>query len=428
MSRHDRTPRLLCVYQHAPTPGAPGIYRHRLYLAELVRRGWRVDLISTPVNYMTGTVPSRYARKPYLREQLDGIDTHWVWASPGIHASKLRRVSNYVSFATTALLRGLTLGRPDVVFVSSPPLPVGLLGPILARRFRVPWLLEVRDIWPESAASVGWMKDTSRAYRMLERVAHFLARDAAAAVVPTPGLTDLVHAHGARRVEVVPGAVVDQARTGDARALTRRELGINDDCCLFVYVGAVGVANGLDIVLDAAAHLPRDVSAELVIIGDGSARRGLEERLVQEGQHNVRILDPVPKDRVGDYLAASDVCLHVLRPDPVFATALPSKVLDYFSAHRPFITTVPGLPQKLAEESGGSFVATTGELTSELRRWAELSAAERAAAGSRSFEYGAANFGLAQSVDRLERLLRATIDGGSKSEGAASSSTREERL
>jgi colanic acid biosynthesis glycosyl transferase WcaI len=410
MRRNEGSPRLLCLYQHAPTPGAPGIYRHRLFLAELVRRGWHVDLISTPLNYMTGTVPSRYARKPYVRERLDGIETHWVWASGGIHASKLRRASNYVTFSALALARGATLTRPDVILVSSPPLTVGFLGPLLSARFKAPWLLEVRDIWPESAASVGWMTPTSRAYRALERGAHYLARDATAVVVPTPGLTDLVRAHGARHVEVVSGAVVDAAQPKETRDAVRKALGIGDDTCLFLYLGAVGVANGLDVILDAALQLRDDVPAELLIIGDGSARQRLAERLARERIGKVRILDPVPKDRVGDYLAASDVGLHILRPDPVFATALPSKVLEYFSARRPFITTVPGLPQKLAEESGGSFVATSGELAAEVRRWTELALSEREELGRRSFEYGFANFGFTRSVDRLERLLRSTME------------------
>jgi hypothetical protein len=91
--------RLLCIYQHAPTPGAPGIYRHRLYLAELVRRGWHVDLISTPINYMRGTVPEAYAGRPYVREVIDGVVHHWVWAWSGVHRSRGHRALNYATFA-----------------------------------------------------------------------------------------------------------------------------------------------------------------------------------------------------------------------------------------------------------------------------------------------------------------------------------------
>ena len=404
--------RLLCVYQHAPTPGAPGIYRHRLYFAELVRRGWHVDLVSTPVNYMTGLVPSRYRGRPYVHERLDGIDMHWVWASGKIHDSKLRRASNYASFASTALARAATLPRPDVVLVSSPPLPVAALGPLLARRHRVPWLLEVRDIWPESAASVGWLDPGTRTYRLLLRLAEGTTRRASGVVVPTPGLVERVREHGARSVEVIPGPVVDSARPPGVRHEVRRRLGLPDGECAFLYLGAIGVANGLDTLLEAVARLPPDLPASVLVVGDGSGRRELEARVAAETAfRRVRILDPVPKDEVFDLLAASDVCLHLLRPDPIFATALPSKVLDYFSAHRPFITTAEGLPAKLAAESGGEFAADAGELADAIVRWTRLGPEERADAGERSFAFGSARFGVDETVDRLERLLLAPTEG-----------------
>lgn len=403
---NGRAPRLLCVYQHAPTPGAPGIYRHRLYFAELVRRGWRVDLVSTPVNYMTGDVPRRYAGRPYVHERLDGIDMHWVWATRKIHSSKLRRVSNYASFAAGALARATTLGRPDVVLVSSPPLPVATLGPLLARRHRVPWLLEVRDIWPESAASVGWLDPDTRAYRMLLRLSEGATSRASTVIVPTPGLVERVRGHGARSVEVIPGPVVDAARPPETRHAVRRRLGIPEGDCVFLYLGAIGVANGLDTLLDAAALLPAGLPASLLVVGDGSGRRAIETRVAgDDALRRVRILDPVPKDEVFDLLAASDVCLHLLRPDPVFATALPSKMLDYFSAHRPFITTAGGLPAELAAESGGELAPDAEALAGAIARWSRLPADERARAGERSYEFGSARFGIEETVDRLERLL-----------------------
>ena len=412
--RTERGPRLLCIYQHAPTPGAPGIYRHRRYFAELVRRGWHVDLISTPRNYMTGLVPAPYARKLYARERLDGIHMHWVWASGDIHASKLRRAANYATFAAAALGRAATLPRPDLALMSSPPLSVGTLGPLLRRRFRVPWLLEVRDIWPESAASVGWLEPESRAYRAIDRVARHLTSTASAVIVPTPGLVEGVRSHGAKRVEVVPGSVIDAAGTPEQRAATREELGVASDECLAVYLGAIGVANGLDLLLDAAALVSPDVRLSVLIVGDGSARNDLSRRIDRERLQNVTMLPAVPKERVEDYLAASDVCLHLLRPDPVFAAALPTKVLEYFSAHRAFITTVPGLPQQLAVESGGGFAPSAVSLAAELERWARLPPEERRAKGELSFAYGHERFGLASTVDHLERVLRSVLPGSNE--------------
>jgi glycosyltransferase involved in cell wall biosynthesis len=401
--------RILCVYQHAPTSDAPGFYRHRIYFAELVRRGWSVDLVSTPINYMTGEVPERYARKLYLRESIDGIAHHWVWASRGIHASRRRRASNYLTFAGSAVLRGLTLPRPSVVWASSPPLPVGTVGALLARRFRRPWIFEIRDLWPESAASVGWLSPEARSYRALERFAHRYASGADTVIVPTPGLVAGARRHGARSVEVLSGVVLDRPVSDESRRASRERLGVTDDLCLFVYVGAHGVANGLDLILDAAKELGADERILFVLAGDGSDRRRLEGRLGSGRITNVRLLGTVPRSGIWDLLAASDVCLHCLRPDELFHAALPTKILEYLGAHRPFITTVPGIPQQLAVESGGGFAPSVDELVAEVRRWAALDQGERRRRGERSFAYGAGRFGLEPTVDKLEEVLLETM-------------------
>jgi putative colanic acid biosynthesis glycosyltransferase WcaI len=401
--------RLLCIYQHAPTPGAPGIYRHRLYLAELARRGWEVDLISTPVNYMRGTVPERYAGRPYVRETIDGVVHHWVWASSSVHTSRLHRVANYASFATAATMRAATLRRPDVIWASSPPLPVGTVGEFLAARFRRPWVLEVRDLWPESAVSVGWLREGTLPYRALDRLARRYARRADAALVPTPGLAEPLQRHGAASVAVVPGPVLDTARLPEARERMRAELGVADTTCLFVYVGAVGVANGLQALVEAAAAVADDDGTRFVLIGDGSDRRRLEQELARRRMSNVRILPPVPKAEVANVLAASDVCLHLLRPDPLFTGALPSKILEYLGAHRPFITTVAGVPERLAAESGGSFAPTPEDLVREVRRWRAMSPDDRRRHGEQAFQYGIKSFSLDVNVSKLEEVLVGTL-------------------
>ncbi len=401
--------RLLCIYQHAPTPGAPGIYRHRLYLAELVRRGWHVDLISTPINYMRGTVPEAYAGRPYVREVIDGVVHHWVWAWSGVHRSRGHRALNYATFAAAAAIRGATLPRPDLIWASSPPLPVGTLGEVLSARFRRPWVLEVRDLWPESAVSVGWLREETWLYRALDRAAQRYARRSEAVIVPTPGLAEPVRRQGAATTWVVPGAVFDGARAEDVRARVRRELGVVPDTCLFLYLGALGVANGLQTLLEAAAQLAGDPRMSFVLIGDGSDRVRLEQEVERRGLKRFRILPPVAKERVPDLLAASDVCLHLLRPDPLFEGALPSKVLEYLGAHRPFITTVPGVPERLATESGGGFAPSLERLTAELRRWAAMDPGERRQRGEGAFQYGIEHYSLSVNVDRLEAALLQAI-------------------
>lgn len=404
--------RLLCVYQHAPTPGAPGIYRHRRYFAELVRRGWQVDVVSTPRNYMSGDVPDRYRGRVSTHELIEGIDHYWVWTPGGIHRSRLRRIGNYGVFAVAAAGRALTLPRPDVVLVSSPPLTVGPLGPLLARRFRCPWLLEVRDIWPESAVSVGWLRRNSIAYGVLDRLARRVTRNASAVVVPTPGLEPLVRAHGARTVVTVTGAVVPRPVDDARRRAVRDRLGVDEEDCLFLYLGAIGVANGVDVILDAVRRLPPDVRARVVVAGDGSARQGLEERLAATPDERLVLLPPVSRDEADELLLAADVGLHLLRPDPVFESALPTKALEYLGARLPFLTTTRGLPAEVAVASGGAAVTSVEELADEMTRWARLTPSERRSRGEQALAYGLERFGLDAGVARLEALLDDVVADG----------------
>jgi putative colanic acid biosynthesis glycosyltransferase WcaI len=407
-----RPRRLLCVYQHAPTPGAPGIYRHRRYFAELVRRGWRVDVVSTPRNYMTGDVPASYRNRPASSETIEGIEHHWVWTPGGIHRSRAARVANYAGFATAAALRSLTLPKPDVVLVSSPPLPVAGLGPLLAGRFGCPWLLEIRDVWPESAVSVGWLRSESATYRLLSRFAHAVTARAPVVIIPTPGLESHVRSHGARTIRTLPGIVEARPRDPQRRRLTRARLGIRDDECVFLYLGAIGVANGLDLLVTAVDSLPAHIAARIVTAGDGSARRSFAEAVAARRLQRITLLPPVSQEEVGDLLAAGDVGLHLLRPDPVFGSALPTKALEYLGAALPFVTTVPGLPSEVAIAAGGAAVSSAADLAGELAAWTEMGPEQRRVRGEQALRYGLERFGLDQSVGRFEALLEEMRTGG----------------
>ena len=415
-SENHSAVRLLCIYQHAPTPGAPGIYRHRTLLAELVRRGWTVDLVSSPINYMHGAAPEGYSGRWYRREVIDGVTHHWVRASEDVHRNMKRRALNYVTFAMTATAFASTLPRPDVIWASSPPLSVASVGRALSRRFRRPWVFEVRDLWPETASSAGLLDENTRLYRLVDRFARTYASKADGVLVPTPGLVDMVKEHGAKDVTLVTGAISDNPTDPEVRRRERELLDVPDGACLFAYMGAHGIINGLDGLLDAIELVaagsgsgsgPDDV--RFVLAGDGSAREQLQRRLAERPIPTLRMLGPVPKDRVLEILAASDVALHMLRPDPLFASALPTKVLEYFGAHRAFITTVPGLPERLALESGGGFAPDVDGLAREIVRWSAMSPAERSERGDQAFAYGNERFGLEATVDRLEELLMRTV-------------------
>jgi len=282
---------------------------------------------------------------------------------------------------------------------------------LLARRFGCPWLLEVRDIWPESAAAVGWLHSEGMAYRLLARFAHSVTRRAPVVIVPTPGLEPLVRAHGACEVCVLPGIVQARQPDPERRSRARASLGIKEEQCVFLYLGAIGVANGLDLLLDAVDSLPAGVPARVVVAGDGSARLRFAEAATARGLDRITLLPPVDQEGVGDLLAAADVGLHLLRPDPVFGSALPTKALEYLGAGLPFVTTVPGLPSEVAVASGGAAVSSATELAGEFVSWSGATSDERGRRGQQALRYGLDNFGLKANVSRLEELLARVVNG-----------------
>src|SRR5262249_19758307 len=239
-----------------------------------------------------------------------------------------------------------------------------------------------------------------------------------AVIVQTPGLVDRMLSQGASCVGVVPSVVTDSQPDPAVRASKRAELGLAPETCLFVYAGAVGLLNGIDVLVDAMERIQNGADLAVAVVGDGSARVGIGERLAREQIEGIQLVGGVEKAEVARWLAAADVCLHLLRPDSRLSYALPTKVLEYFGARRPFITTAPGLARRLARNSGGSVAENADALADELRQWAERTPAERQAPGGQGFAYGLRLFGRETVVDRLESTLRAAI----ASRGSASAS------
>jgi glycosyltransferase involved in cell wall biosynthesis len=249
----------------------------------------------------------------------------------------------------------------------------------------------------------------SRLYRLAERFARAITSSAPVVVVPTPGLEPLVRAHGAKEVRIVPGIVLPRQDDPQRRRATRARLGIRDEECVFLYLGAIGVANGLDVLLEAVELLAADADARVLVAGDGSARRSFADAIAAKRLDRIALLPPVDQEDAGDLLAAADVGLHLLRPDPLFASALPSKALEYLGAGLPFVTTVPGLPSEVAVAGGGAAVASAPQLAAELASWANASPEERRARGEKALRYGLDHYGLEQSVARFEDLLEEVL-------------------
>ena len=313
-------------------------------------------------NHPEGVLHSDYRRqwrKGYGREERDGAKIYRTWLYPAADRGLWGRSANYCSFALSAAVAGPWIAPGNgVVIATSPQLLVGLTGYMVARARRLPFVFEVRDLWPQSLEAVG---ASSLLYRSLQRLADFLYLRADRIVVVGEWQRDSLIAAGVRpeKIAVVRNGAGDdfcldpESRVGQAlREHTRNELRIADRFVV-AYAGTLGMAQGLETVLLAAERLRDRGEVVFLLIGEGAEREQLLERSRELRLTNVGFLAKQPREKVPAYLAAADVCVVPLRRREIFKTAIPSKMFEAMAAAKPVILGVEGEAKEILLEAQG---------------------------------------------------------------------------
>ncbi len=356
--------KILYVSQYFPPEmGAPAARAAELarYWA---RAGHEVTVLTGFPNHPTGVMPPEYRekfRRLVVREQADGVSVVRTWLLPFPNRKAYERMLNYSSFCLSAATTGLFLPRPDVVIATSPQLLVGLSGWWLARWKRVPYVFEVRDLWPESLAAVGMGDGNSLLHRALAKIAGFLYRRSDRVVVVTPAFEDYLVEHWRvprEKISVIENGVetavfAPEPFPEERASGLRRELGAEGKFVVS-YIGTMGMAHGLETILAAASRF-RDTNPEIVflMLGEGAEKERIVALAQERVLSNLRFVDQQPREKVPAYICASDVCLVLLKKTDLFKTVIPTKMLEFMSCARPVILGVDGQARAILEEAGG---------------------------------------------------------------------------
>ena len=309
-------------------------------------------------NHPTGVVHADYKnklRRLVVCESVNGVNVvrTWLWPKPNRRA--IGRMVAFFSFAVSAAISGPFLSRPDVVIATSPQLLVGLTGWWLARAKRIPFVFEVRDLWPESLSAVGMGAEHSPLHRLLAWIAGFLYRQSDKIVVVTPAFkTHLIEKWkvAAEKIAVVENGVETELfAPGPPDAQLKLELGGGKDF-LACYIGTMGMAHGLETLLEAARDLEKTLSQiGFVLVGDGAEKERIASLIASLGLSNVRMVDAQPRENIPSYIRASDACLVLLKRTPVFETVIPTKMLEFMSCGRPVLLGVEGQAKRIMQEA-----------------------------------------------------------------------------
>jgi glycosyltransferase involved in cell wall biosynthesis len=369
---------LFFTHYFPPEVNAPATRTHE-HCREWVKGGHDVHVVTCTPSHPLGRPFPGFSRQWYRQDEVDGIHVHRVWTYLAPNKGILRRTLNYVSFVPTAVHRAWALGRFDVAVGTSPQFFCAVAAWLYARMCRVPWVFELRDLWPESIAAVGAMR-RSLALRLLERLELRMYRDATSVVCVTRSFIRTLGMRGidAAKLHFVPNGVEPSFWQSADREAVRSELGVAADELLVCYVGTLGMAHDLGAVLDAARQLARrSPHIRLVIVGDGAELEHL--RTIASRQHltNVAFTGLVPRERVPGILAAADVALVTLRPSDVFKTVLPSKMLEAMAARKPIVLAVDGEARATLERAHAGIAVHPGDATALVAAIEHLAANPR---------------------------------------------------
>lgn len=399
------TRRVIVLNHFAAHRSAPGGTRH----VELFGRldGWTATVIAARRNLFT-------AEEIDTDDEITGV---WTTRYRGNGPS---RVVNWLSFGVTGLLAGLRGPRPDVVYGSSPHLVAALAAWVLSRLRRSRFVLEIRDLWPLILVEMDLIAEESPLYRALERLESFLYRRADRIVVLAPGVKRSLVARGIDedRITVISnGADPEDFTVATSRDELRRQQGF--DGVVAVYAGAHGPANGLDLLLDAAAKLQAECSPiRVVLVGDGAVKDALAARVRNEGLGNVELRDPIPKNEIPALLAAADIGVHVLADVPLFQYGVsPNKLFDYLAAGRPVITNAGGDTAALVEEAGAGLAVVPDGLAEGLRTLADMGDDRRRPLGENGRAFMAGHRSRSALAARLADELATVVADGDRSAG-----------
>lgn len=354
---------ILLIHQAFVGPEEPGGTRHYELAQQMRKYGRRCSIVASDVSYLSGQ--QAVTKTKLVSEQdCNGVRVLRAYTYPALHRSFTWRILSFLSFMCTSVWAGLRAGPVDLVMGTSPPIFQAVSAWLVALLRRKPFLLEIRDLWPEFAIDMGVLRNPALVWlsRWLEgflyaRATHLLVNSPAyRAYLINRGIT-------ATKISLIANGVDPDMFTPEAAGNAIRQRWQLGSHFVVTYAGALGIANDIPIVLQAAAQLRDQDQIRFLIVGDGKERAALEVQAQQMQLANVLFAGPQPKSAMLDILAASDVCIAILQNIPLFRTTYPNKVFDYMAAGRPTLLAIDGVIREVIEAANGGVFVPPGDAT-----------------------------------------------------------------
>ena len=380
-----------------------------------VRDGHRVTVVTCAPNHPRGKVYPGYRNRLYAREEKDGITIIRVWTYVTANEGFLKRTLNYVSYMAAAIVAAPFIQKADIVISTSPQFFNGLAGYVVSRMKRAPWVLEIRDLWPESILAVGAIKNPFIIH-LLEWLELFAYRQADRIVPVTDAFQRYIEGKG------IPKEKISVIKNGADLTLYKPVTGTNrlaeslgvQGKFVAAYLGTHGMAHHLETVLYAAQRLREYPDIVLILAGDGAERQRLAALRNELGLDNVLMLDQQPKEQMPWLWALSDVSLILLKKSDLFKTVIPSKIFESMAMEKPIILGVEGESADIVRAADSGYCIEPENAEELANRLLQLRESEdlRRRFGHNGRIHVRAHYDRLVLARRFEELLRTTCSSG----------------
>lgn len=411
----------VCFLTHyfPPERGAPQT-RIDLLARSLAAAGAEVTVHTGFPHYPDGAIPRPYRNRPWQREHRDGITILRSAVYPAANRGFVPRLADHSALALSALATAGLSGPADVVVGETPPLFTAAAGVLYAAAKRAAYVVNVADRWPQSAVEMGALRN-HRAIAAAERLERFTYRHADRITAPTAGIVTALgtvpQAFGkARRL----WPVVDLARFDPRPPGAGEGAGGGPEPLRLLYAGTLGMAQGLDVLIDACALAGPDV-VQATVAGDGAEAEALRARAEAVPGGNVHMLGAVTSDAVPELYARADAAAVLLRDLPIFEGALPTKMLEAMAAGRALVLSARGEAAALVRQAGAGVVVepeSPPALAAALRAL-QATPGRRDDLGAAGRDYAEAHFGARRAVEAWTAVLTDAVDAARRAGRAA---------
>ncbi|WHY12585.1 glycosyltransferase family 4 protein [Peribacillus frigoritolerans] len=334
---------------------------------QLVKLGHEVHVVTGMPNYPSGRIKDEYKKKIFCFEKIDGINVSRYYVYVSKKRNTLNRMLNYFSLVLSSLFFLLKRREIDIIITSSPPLFLGLTGVIMSKIKKIPHVFDIRDIWPEVAVEIGELKEGSKVYKIMKRIEKIIYKNSDILTVVTKGKKTNLIKNGveANKIKLVSNGFDEEFL----------EIPINKDIAErynligkfnFLYAGIIGIAQGIDIIIESAEKLKFNNEIQFVLVGNGVELERMKNLVREKKLSNVIFTGEQPHNNIRSFLHYSNVALVPLKSEAL-KDSVPTKLYEALGAGRPVILSASGDSVEVVKESRGGLVVKPGDIDSFVK-------------------------------------------------------------